>query len=414
MISSLYFFGGFLMGAGLIGFLVYRTLSNSFQQKNQSLRENLQNMQFQLEISDQVRKEVDENRRTIQDLMEQKFENLANKIFEEKSQKFNDQNLRGLSHILDPIRDRLKEFEKKVDETYSSERTERGVLRGELNKLLELNRTMSQEASNLTKALKGENKTQGNWGELILENVLERSGLRKGEEYIVQGSEMGIKDAEGLNLRPDVIIQLPDCKHLIVDSKMTLNAYDSYSSEEDSLEREKYGKLHVEALKRHIDGLSEKKYYLAEKLLSPDFVILFMPLEPAFALAIRLKPDLFQYAWDRNIAIVSPTTLLSTLRTVSTLWRQDRQERNVLEIARRGGLLYEKFVGLLKDLETLGDRLSGASKVHGEVIKKLSEGKGNLVDQVEELKRLGVKTEKSIPPNYLTNQSDLQLNQPPI
>jgi DNA recombination protein RmuC len=208
---------------------------------------------------------------------------------------------------------------------------------------------------------------------------------------------MDLRGEDGQILRPDVIVNLPDEKHLIVDSKMTLIAYEQYSSAETAEDQERYGKLHIDSLKKHIDGLSEKKYHAADKVISPDFVILFMPLEPAFALAFKLKPELFQYAWERNVAIVSPTTLLATLRTVAALWKQDRQEKNALEIAKRGGLLYEKFAGLLRDLQNLGEKLGAAQKAHEEVIKKVSEGRGNLIDQVEDLKRLGAKTEKSLP-----------------
>jgi DNA recombination protein RmuC len=329
--------------------------------------------------------------------MNTQFENLAQKIFEEKTAKFTDQNHKNIAAVLEPLKERIKDFEKKVEETYATERSERGVLRGELSKLMELNKVMSTETHNLAKALKGEVKTQGNWGELILENILERSGLRKGEEYIVQATNMDLRGEDGQILRPDVIVNLPDEKHLIVDSKMTLVAYEQYSAAETSEEQERTGKLHIESLKKHIDSLSEKKYHAAEKLISPDFVILFMPLEPAFALAFKLKPEIFQYAWERNIAIVSPTTLLATLRTVAALWKQDRQEKNALEIAKRGGLLYEKFAGLLKDIQNLGEKLTAAQKAHEDVLKKVSEGRGNLMDQVEDLKRLGAKTEKSLP-----------------
>lgn len=341
--------------------------------------------------------EAQKQREELSKSMNVQFEVLAQKIFEEKSAKFTDQNHKNIAAIMEPLKERIKDFEKKVEETYSTERSERGVLRGELSKLMELNKVMSAETQNLTKALKGEVKTQGNWGELILENILERSGLRKGEEYIIQGTDMDLRGEDGQILRPDVIVSLPDEKHLIVDSKMTLLAYEQYSSAETLEDQERFGKLHVESLKKHIDGLAEKKYHAADKLVSPDFVILFMPLEPAFALAFKLKPELFQYAWEKNVAIVSPTTLLATLRTVAALWKQDRQEKNALEIAKRGGLLYEKFAGLLKDLQNLGEKLGAAQKAHEEVIKKVSEGRGNLIGQVEELKSLGAKTEKSLP-----------------
>ncbi|UOE99911.1 DNA recombination protein RmuC [Bdellovibrio reynosensis] len=358
--------------------------------KNDMLTESLKEQKSLMNEAQKQREELAKS-------MNVQFEVLAQKIFEEKSAKFTDQNHKNIAAIMEPLKERIKDFEKKVEETYSTERSERGVLRGELTKLMELNKVMSAETQNLTKALKGEVKTQGNWGELILENILERSGLRKGEEYIIQGTDLDLRGEDGQMLRPDVIVNLPDEKHLIVDSKMTLIAYEQYSSAETAEDQERTGKLHVEALKKHIDGLSEKKYHAADKLISPDFVILFMPLEPAFALAFKLKPELFQYAWERNVAIVSPTTLLATLRTVAALWKQDRQEKNALEIAKRGGLLYEKFAGLLKDLQNLGEKLGAAQKAHEDVIKKVSEGRGNLIDQVEDLKRLGAKTEKSLP-----------------
>lgn len=399
-ITVLALFGGALVSGALVYF---RMKAQSYVETAQ-LNADLQSLQTKNDfltqsLSDQKTLMVDARKQQeeLSQRMGNQFEVMAQKIFEEKSQKFTDQNHKNISSVLDPLKERLKDFEKKVEETYSTERSERGILRGELSKLMELNTVMSVEAKNLTRALKGESKTQGNWGELILENILERSGLRKGEEYITQGKDMGLRDEDGGLLQPDVIVNLPDNKHIIVDSKMTLLAYEQYSSAETAEDEEIFGKLHVDSLKKHINGLSEKKYHAAEKLISPDFVILFMPLEPAFALAFRLNPDLFQYAWTRNVAIVSPTTLLATLRTVSALWKQDRQEKNALEIAKRGGLLYDKFAGLLKDLQNVGEKISAAHKAHEDTVKKLSDGRGNLIDQVEELKRLGAKTEKSLP-----------------
>jgi DNA recombination protein RmuC len=394
-----------LLGGALVsGALVYFRMKTKNLIDSAQLQADLQSLKTQNDFLNQSLKEqkslttaAREQQEDLAKRMTNQFEVMAQKIFEEKSQKFTDQNHKNISSVLDPLKERLKDFEKRVEETYSTERSERGVLRGELTKLMELNAAMSMEAKNLTKALKGEVKTQGNWGELILENILERSGLRKGEEYITQGTDLDLRDEEGQVIRPDVIINLPDQKHIVVDSKMTLVAYEQYSSAESLEDQEMFGKLHVDSLKKHIDGLSDKKYHAADKLVSPDFVILFMPLEPAFALAFRLKPDLFQYAWSRNVAIVSPTTLLATLRTVSALWKQDRQEKNALEIAKRGGLLYEKFAGLLKDLQNVGEKISAAQKAHEDTVKKLSDGRGNLMDQVEDLKRLGAKTEKSLP-----------------
>lgn len=372
----------FVGGAAIAAFLVHFKMKHQIQAAEMKAEMLAQNLRQQDDLSTR---------------MGAQFENMAQKIFEEKSKRFTEQNHQNIFAVLDPLRERLKEFEKKVEDSYATERSERGMLRGELNKLMELNKVMSSEAQNLSRALKGENKTQGNWGELILENILDRSGLRKNEEYVLQAVDMDLRGEEGQILRPDVIVNLPDQKHLIVDAKMTLNAYEAYTAATTPEEQERWGKGHIDSLKRHIDGLSDKKYHLADKLVTPDFVMLFMPLEPAFALAFKLKPDLFQYAWERNIAIVSPTTLLATLRTVSALWKQDRQEKNAMEIAKRGGLLYEKFAGVLKDLENVGAKLQDAQDAHTAVLKKMSEGRGNLIDQVEDLKRLGAKTDKSLP-----------------
>ncbi|KYG63275.1 DNA recombination protein RmuC [Bdellovibrio bacteriovorus] len=394
----------FFAGALIAGLVVYFKMKAQATSEKAQLQADVQALQMKNDLLSQslaeqkvLMTDARKQQEALAERMNTQFEVMAQKIFEEKSAKFTDQNHKNIASVLEPLKERIKDFEKKVEETYSTERSERGMLRGELSKLMELNKVMSAETQNLTKALKGEVKTQGNWGELILENILERSGLRKGEEYIIQGTDLDLRGEDGQILRPDVIVSLPDEKHLIVDSKMTLIAYEQYSSAETPEDLERAGKLHVESLKKHIDGLSEKKYHAADKLISPDFVILFMPLEPAFALAFKLKPELFQYAWERNVAIVSPTTLLATLRTVAALWKQDRQEKNALEIAKRGGLLYEKFAGLLKDLQNLGEKLSAAQKAHEDVIKKVSEGRGNLIDQVEDLKRLGAKTEKSLP-----------------
>lgn len=403
-LNFIVFFVGIALGALFSGWIIFFRAKAASASEKAHLQADLQTLQMKNELLTQSLVEqkslIIEARKQQEALAERmniQFEVVAQKIFEEKSAKFTESNHKNIASVLEPLKERIKDFEKKVEETYSTERSERGMLRGELAKLMELNKVMSTDAQNLTKALKGEVKTQGNWGELILENILERSGLRKGEEYTVQGTGMDLRGEDEQILRPDVIVHLPDNKHIVVDSKMTLLAYEQYSSAEQPEDQERFGKLHIESLKKHIDGLSEKKYHAIDKLISPDFVILFMPLEPAFALAFRLKPDLFQYAWEKNVAIVSPTTLLATLRTVSALWKQDRQEKNALEIAKRGGLLYEKFANLLRDLQNLGEKLGAAQKAHEEVIKKVSDGRGNLMDQVEDLKRLGAKTEKSLP-----------------
>lgn len=334
--------------------------------------------------------------KTLEENLSEKFEGLVAKTLTQNSQHLLGQQTLSLNQLLDPFKEKLKDFEKRVEETYSVERNERGQLKGELHKILELNQIMSQEAQNLTRALKGDNKTQGLWGEMILESILERSGLRPGQEFTVQGQDLRMKDNEGSRLLPDVVVHLPGGKHIIVDSKVTLKAFESYCSSE-SPHRDSYAKLHLKSIEDHISQLSQKKYHLADQVISPDFVILFMPLEPAFALAFQLRPDLMIWSWEKNVAIVSPTTLLTTLRTIASLWKQERQQKNAIEIARRGGLLYEKFASFIGDVNLLGEKLSSAQKAHIDLTKKLSEGKGNLLNQIEGLKELGAKTEKRLP-----------------
>lgn len=391
----------FIIGALFSGIIVSLKLKNDLAKSLFDSMKESEIWKVKYETLLEQNQKVESSEKNLTHQLHQNFELLAQKIFEEKSTKFTDQNLKNIASVLDPLKEKIKDFEKKVEDTYSTDRSERSLLRGELNKLMELNQVMSHETSNLTKALKGEVKTQGNWGELILENILDRSGLRKNEEYVIQGTDMGLKNDSGQIIRPDVIVNLPDNKHLIVDSKMNLNAYELAINSSSPEDYQKYAKQHVEALKKHIDGLSEKKYHSADKLITPDFVILFMPLEPAFTMAFKEKSEIFQYAWEKSIAIVSPTTLLTTLRTVAALWKQERQQKNALEIAKRGGALYEKFLGVVKDIESLGEKIESTQKAHQDLSQKFFNGRGNLIRQVEELKDLGAKTEKSLPVQQL-------------
>jgi DNA recombination protein RmuC len=334
--------------------------------------------------------------------MAEKFENLAQRIFDEKTKKFSDQSTTSLKQILDPIKDQMKSFEKRIEDTYTTDRVERGTLKGEISKLIDLNVRMSTETENLTKALKGDKKTQGFWGELILENIMERSGLRKDEEYFLQGGGMALRDLDNNLLKPDVLIRLPDQKFIVVDSKVSLVAFEQFMNCDEASEKsEVFAKEHIDSVRRHIEALSTKKYHALDELNSPEMTLLFMPIEPAFALAAKTQPDLLTYAWDRHVVIVSPTTLLTTLKTVASVWKQERQNRNTLEIARAGGQLYEKFCGLLDDLQILGQRIDQTHDVFNSTVNKLSQGKGNLIRQVERLKTLGAKTEKSLLENKL-------------
>jgi DNA recombination protein RmuC len=325
--------------------------------------------------------------------MEKKFDLVSSKVLVNHSDILENKHQKQLEQILNPFKEKISDFEKRVDSAYSTERAERNQLKGELSKLLELNLKMSQEAENLSRALTGDNKIAGNWGEFLLESILEKSGLRVGIEYSTQET---LKSENGDILRPDVIINLPDGKHIIVDSKLSLIAYQNYINSKELTAQETFAKQHFDSLKRHIDGLSSKKYSSANGMLSPDFVIAFIPLEPAFALAMRVKPDLLDYAWEKKIALVSPTTLLTTLKTVASLWKTERQEKNALEIAKRGGALYDKFALFVDDLNDLGAQISKLQKNHEQLVAKLSEGNGNILRQVEMLKELGAKTEKNI------------------
>jgi len=320
------------------------------------------------------------------------FKNLANEIFEEKSKKFTDQNKVNLSELLNPLKERITEFEKKV-ETNSKESLEQSTaLREQLKGLRELNQQMTKEAENLTKALKGDTKTQGSWGEFILESILEKSGLEKGREYFVQES---FTNDEGRRLQPDVIVSLPDNKNIIIDSKVTLVAYERYINSDDD-EKATNLKAHLLSVENHIKGLDKKEYQKLYGIEGLDFILMFIPVEPAFSMAVQADPELFNKAYERNIVMVSPSTLIATLRTISNIWKNEYQNRNALEIARQGGNLYDKFVGFTEDLIKVGKSLDSTQSVYRDAMKKLYDGQGNLVSRAEKIKKLGAKTGKAL------------------
>ncbi len=330
---------------------------------------------------------------TIKQQFNTEFQVIANKILEEKTQKFTETNSKSLDQILGPLAEKIKTFEEKVDKTYQHEAAERNSLKGVVQQLMEQSLRIQDEANSLTRALRGDNKKQGNWGEVILERVLERSGLVKDREYRLQAS---LTDEEGRRLQPDAIIDLPDEKHLVVDAKVSLLAYERWVNAETDDERESYARQHVQSIEHHVKGLSTKNYHDLYQINSPDFVLLFMPIESAFSMSITYKPDLFSDAWDRKVVMVSPSTLLATLRTIASMWKQERQTRNVLEIAREAGALYDKFVGFLNDMEKIGKQLDGAIRAHEDATKKLRYGPGNVIRKVEQLKKLGARARKQI------------------
>lgn len=327
------------------------------------------------------------------DELRAQFAELAGKIFDEREQRFAETSQQRLGQLLDPLKERIQAFEKRVEESYQNEARERFSLAKELERLQQLNQRLGDEATNLTRALKGQ-KTQGNWGELVLERVLEHAGLEKGREYQTQVS---LKGSDGERFQPDVLIQLPGDKQVVVDAKVSLTAYQALVAAEDEAARASALKQHVLSLRSHLKGLSVKDYQRLEGLHSLDFVLLFVPIEAAFAAALQADPGLFQEAFEQHVVIVSPTTLLATLRVIDSLWRQERQSQNARDIAERAGQLYDKFVAFIADLDEMGGRLQQLDKAYAAARNKLCEGRGNLINRVENLKLLGARASKSLP-----------------
>jgi DNA recombination protein RmuC len=343
-----------------------------------------------LERNKEQKQEVEQ----LQEKFTKEFENLANKILEEKTVKFTEQNKENLKNILSPLQDRIQLFEKKVEDTHKESIDYHAALRQQILGLREMNEQMSKETINLTKALKGDSKMQGNWGELVLERVLEKSGLEKDREYFVQQSHT---TEDGNRVFPDVIINLPDGKKMIIDSKVTLTAYERFINEEDDSLKNQHLKEHVVSINRHVEQLGNKNYQDLYQMESPDFVLLFIPIESAFAVALNEDTTLYNKAFEKNIVIVTPSTLLATLRTIDSMWTNQKQQENAIEIARQAGALYDKFEGFVADLIKIGKKMDEAKIEYGNAMNKLVDGKGNLVNSVEKLKKMGAKAKKSLP-----------------
>ena len=331
------------------------------------------------------------------------FKNLANEILEDKSKRFTEQNAANIDALLKPLQTKLTEFKEQVSNSYSNEARERHALKSEIERLANLNLKMSDETRSLTQALKGDSKVQGNWGELVLESILESSGLRKGEEYVVQDSHT---QSDGSRLQPDVVIKLPEGRSLVIDSKVSITAYARHAETTDSDIAEKELSAHIQSLRQHIQGLSGKNYSALYGASSVDFVLMFIPVEPAFLAALKEAPSLYQEALAKNIVLVCPSTLMATLRTVAHLWRQENQNRNALEIAKQCGNLYDKFVGFVDDLEKLGQRLDQAQGSYHDALNKLKTGKGNLIRAAEKVRELGVKPSKNISAPLIESSSE--------
>nr|WP_246462721.1 DNA recombination protein RmuC [Pelagicoccus albus] len=340
---------------------------------------------------------VEEQKRELAELQKKltaEFEALATRVLDANSQKFVASNKESLDKLLLPLAEKLTDFRSRVETTHDQSVKDRAELVAQLKLLGEANQQMSEEARNLTTALKGQSKTQGNWGEFILESVLEKSGLAQGREFQTQASFVG---EDGRRKQPDVLIHLPDGKHLVVDAKVSLVAYERWVNEEDPQQRVTALKEHIQSLKQHVTELGKKRYDTLYQIQSPDFALMFVPIEPAFALAVQEDPSLFDFAFGQNVVIVTPTTLLATLRTVANIWRQEKQTRNAIEIAERGGALYDKFVGFFEDMKKVGEQIGRSQLAYDSAMSKLSEGRGNLVQQIERLKELGAKAKKGLP-----------------
>ena len=326
------------------------------------------------------------------------FESIAAKILKQNTVEFSASNQKSITELLTPLKEKIQLFEKKVEDTYEKGLKDQTDLKAELKKLHDLNLKISDEANNLTKALKGDVKKQGNWGEVILERILERSGLTEGREYIKQES---VLSENGQRYQPDVVIHLPDQKHIVVDSKVSLVAYEKLVNADHEKDRAVFVKEHLLSVRSHIKILSEKHYQHSPNFNSPDFVLLFVPIESSFSIAVQEDQDLFSYAWDNKVVIVSPSTLLATLRTIASIWQQESQTRNALEIARQSGALYDKFVSFISDMESIGKSLESTRKTYDQATNKLYSGSGNLVRRAENIRKLGAKTTKELPQNMI-------------
>jgi DNA recombination protein RmuC len=404
-----------------IGLLVYVFILRSHQKQTAvSLFEQTTLLNALREERDQavlhairLEAELDSERKQVQNRIESlneakealtnQFKNLANEILEDKSRKFTEQNAQQLDVLLKPLQTKLTEFKEQVSNSYDQESRERFALKNEIERLANLNLKMSDEARSLTNALKGDSKIQGNWGELVLESILESSGLRKGEEYLVQDS---YTQADGGRLQPDVIVKLPEGRHLVIDSKVSITAYARHTEAGDDAIAKQELLAHIQSIRQHIQGLSAKNYSVIADLSTVDFVLMFIPIEPAFLIALKAAPNLYQEALAKNIVLVCPSTLMATLRTVAHLWRQDQQNKNAMEIARQCANLYDKFVGFVEDLEQIGKRLDQAQSSYHDAFNKLKSGKGNLIKAAEKVKELGVKPNKVIASSLLNHEEE--------
>lgn len=351
-------------------------------------------------LAEQQRKDI----AAMEEKFTRNFENLSHRIFDEKTEKFKILSQESLNQLLSPLKEKLSDFHKKVDDSFGQQAKEQYSLKEQIERIVLMNKEMTTQTENLTRALKSDVKKQGSWGEIILEKILEDSGLRKGVDYRPQGEGMGLRDSENRHQKPDMIILLPEKKHIIIDSKVSLTHYEKFVNEEDDIERAGHLKKFIGGLKSQVGELEKRKYQDTEGLGTPDFVLMFLPIEGAYMLALQEDPSLQDFAWNKKVVIVCPSTLFATLRTVESVWRLERQNQNALEIARQGGGLYDKVAGFVADMQKLGAQLGTMSKTYGDAMNKLSQGQGNILKRTEDLKALGAKASKSLPPELLDTQ----------
>ncbi len=414
-------FGSVVVGA-VLGFVMARLMSKEeaiLRSENTSLTQETARLRLERDTKEQAaiaalekaaayeakHATLTDNFVQLQDQMRLQFEGLARQIFEENSTRFTEQSQKGLGDLLNPLKERISEFQNKVDKSFGDQAKEQFALKNEIERIVKISNSMNTQTENLTKALKGDVKVQGNWGEVMLEKILESSGLRKDEEYTIQGSGLGLKDAEGRAQKPDVIVNLPENKHIIIDAKVSLTHYERFSSEQDEVSKKLALKNFVESMRQHVIGLSSKKYEQQDALGSPELVVMFTPIEGAYSTAMQEDPSLYLFAWEKNILLVSPTTLFATLRIFASIWKNERQNKNVQEIARQGGALYDKFVGFVDDMKAIGKQLDRTGEAYRGAMNKLVDGTtGSLVSRTENLRKLGAKTSKKLPPELLAEE----------
>ncbi len=394
----------------------FQEMANALESENKILQAENQNVKEQairLEAEKQSFltqiEQSKEERTKMEELLIGKFENLSHKIFEEKNEAFKKQSQESLGVLLSPLREKLHDFEKKIEESYGNHAKEQFSLKEQIKNIVDVNEKMRMQTQDLTNALKGDSKTQGNWGEIMLEKILSDSGLRKGIDYTAQAAGMNVKTEDGRTQQPDIVIHLPEQKHLIIDSKVSLTHYERYCTADQDDARALHLKQFLISVKKQIDELDTRSYQTSEKLGAPDFVLMFIPIEPAYMLALQQDPQMQNYAWNKKVVLVCPTTLFATLRTVASVWRIEMQNKNVQEIAHQGGLLYDKVAGFVSDMQNLGRQITTVEKTYGTAMNKLSQGTGNILGRTEKLKQLGAKTSKTLPPELLDTQEPQNL-----